>query len=97
MKSWLIKKGIPPGDIISDNEGRNTYFTAKDFISLNDSCQFSSAMIVSSFYHVTRCKYIFRKLGFRNVRSSASTRYFINDAFGMAREFLAFYEYLLLY
>jgi vancomycin permeability regulator SanA len=97
MKSWLLKKGIPAGDIISDNQGRNTFFTAKDFMRLNDSCQFSSAMIVTSFYHVTRSKYILRKLGFRKVKASASTRYFINDAFGMAREFPAFYEYMLLY
>ena len=37
MKSYLIKKNVPPIDIIADNNGKNTYFTAKDLIALNDS------------------------------------------------------------
>src|ERR1700683_2596168 len=54
MKSYLVKWKVVPGDIIADNQGSNTYFTAKDFIALNDSLHFTAAIAVTSFYHITR-------------------------------------------
>ena len=97
MKSYLLKKNLPDSVIIADNAGKNTYYTAKDFLRLNDSFHFASAIIVSSFYHASRAKYIIKKLGFPAVYSVSSKRYFFQDAYGIFREFFAFYEYLLLY
>lgn len=97
MRKYLIEQKIPASDIIADNNGNNSYLTAKDFIALNDSLHFSSAIVVSSFYHITRCKYIIKKLGFKNVEGYASHVYFINDAYGLFREFFAFYKYILFY
>ncbi|HVM88360.1 MAG TPA: YdcF family protein [Puia sp.] len=97
MKKYLLKKNIPAYDIISDNKGNNSYLTAKDFIALNDSLHFSSAVVVTSFYHISRCKYIIRKLGFKNVAGYSSKKYFINDAYGLFREFFAFYKYMIFY
>jgi vancomycin permeability regulator SanA len=97
MKKYLKEKGIPLNDIIADNYGDNSFLTAKDFIKLNDSLHFSSAIVVSSFYHITRCKYIIKKLGFKNVKGCASERYFFKDAYGLFREFFAFYKYLIFY
>lgn len=97
MKKYLIDKGVSSKDIIADNHGENSYLTAKDFITLNDSLHFSSAIVVSSFYHITRCKYIIKKLGFKNVEGFASHHYFSNDAYGLFREFFAFYKYKLWY
>jgi vancomycin permeability regulator SanA len=97
MKSYLLKKNIPDSVIIADNAGKNTFYTAKDFLRLNDSLHFKSAIVVSSFYHVSRAKYIIKKLGFPAVYSVASSRYFLQDSYGIIREFFAFYEYLVLY
>ncbi len=97
MKSYLLKKNVPAGNIISDNAGLNTYFTARDFLKLNDSSHYASAILVTSFYHITRAKYIVKKLGYKRVGAVASGSYFFNDFFGMFREFFAFYEYLVLY
>jgi vancomycin permeability regulator SanA len=97
MKKYLIEKNIPRNDIIADNYGNNSYLTAKDFIALNDSLHFSSAIVVSSFYHITRCKYIIKKLGFKNVQGFASDKYFWQDNYGLFREFFAFYKYALFY
>ncbi|MBS1948547.1 MAG: YdcF family protein [Bacteroidetes bacterium] len=97
MKRYLIKKGIPADDVIADNKGDNSYLTAKDFIALNDSLHFSSAIVVTSFYHIARCKYIIKKMGFKNVEGYASKKYFINDAYGLFREFFAFYKYVIVY
>lgn len=97
MKRYLVQKGIPSADIIEDNDGENTYYTAKDFKSVNDSLHCSSVIVVSTFYHITRCKYIFRKLGIRNVHGASSDVFYANDFLGLPREFLAFYKYLIWY
>jgi vancomycin permeability regulator SanA len=72
MKRYLVQNGVPADRIIEDNDGENTYLTAKDFRTVNDSLHFSSVIVVSTFYHITRCKYIFRKLGIRNVHGASS-------------------------
>lgn len=97
MKKYLVDKNVPAKDIIADNKGNNSYLTAKDFIALNDSLHFASAIVVSSFYHITRCKYIIKKLGYKNVEGFASEKYFWNDVYGLFREFFAFYKYVLYY
>ena len=97
MKRYLVQKGVPPADVIEDNDGENTYLTAKDFRTLADSLHCSSVIVVSSFYHITRCKYIFRKLDIRNVHSASSDVFFGNDLFGLLREFPALYKYMLWY
>lgn len=97
MKRYLISHGVPAERIIEDNAGQNTYLTAKDFGVLNDSMHFSSVIVVSSFYHITRSKYIIRKLGFKNVHSVSSDTFFWNDVPGTVRDFLAFYKYWLVY
>lgn len=97
MKSWLVKRAVPADDIIADNFGKNTYCTAVDFMKLNDSLHFSSAVIVTSFYHITRTRYILRKEGYSRLASSASDEFFWNDWFSLLREFFAFYKYLIWY
>ncbi len=97
MKRYLVQKGVLSADIIEDNDGENTYYTAKDFKAANDSLHCSSVIVVSTFYHITRCKYIFRKLGIRNVHGASSDVFYANDLLGLPREFLAFYKYLIWY
>ena len=97
MQYYLLDRGVDSSDIIVDNYGDNTYLTARNLIAWNEKAQYSSAVAVSSFYHLTRTKYIFRKLGFKNISTSGSNAYFWADWHGLTREFLAFYYYLLKY
>ena len=97
MKQYLVARGVPADRIVEDNHGENTYLTAKDFLPVADSLQVHSVIVVSSFYHITRTKYILRKLGVRNVHSDASQAFFWNDVVGLPRDAVAFYKYLLIY
>ena len=97
MGRYLMQRGVPPADIIEDNDGENTYLTAKDFRIVADSLHCSSVIVVSSFYHITRCKYIFRKLDIRNVHSASSDEFYANDLVGLLREFPALYKYMFWY
>lgn len=98
MKQYLIAHGVPASRIIEDNHGENTYLTAKDLLPVADSLHIRSIIAVSSFYHITRTKYIIWKVGFRGeVHSDASEAYFWVDLLGMLRDTAGFYVYLILY
>jgi vancomycin permeability regulator SanA len=97
MKNYLLQQGVAEADIVVDNHGQNTYLTARDFIEWNQANYYTSAIVVSQFYHITRSKYILRKLGFKNVYGAASKIYKINDVIGTLREVPAFYKYLVIY
>ena len=97
MKRYLVAAGIPADSIIEDNLGQNTYLTARNFMIVNDSLHFSSAIVVSSFYHITRSKYIMRRLGFSSVYGACSDSFFWKDVIGLIRDFFAFYKYVLVY
>ncbi|GAC1453057.1 MAG: hypothetical protein NVSMB7_15780 [Chitinophagaceae bacterium] len=97
MKNYLLQHGVPETAIVADNKGQNTYFTAKDFIAWNITHHYTSAVVVSQFYHVSRSKYILRKLGFKNVYGAASVKYSWRDIEGTLREVPAFYKYVLVY
>ena len=98
MKKYLVEHGVDSNDIFVDNLGDNTYLTAKNFIKLNKQHSFSSAVVVTNFYHITRCKYIFKKLGYKNISGNCSERFtWRDDLNGILREFAAFYKYMIVY
>ena len=97
MRLYCLKKGIPADALIEDNHGENTYLSAVDLIALQKERHFESAIVVSSFYHLTRAKYIIGKLGFHNLHSASSDVFFPIDAWGLLREFAAFYKYMIVY
>jgi vancomycin permeability regulator SanA len=97
MERYLLQRRVPANRIIADNDGNNTYLTAKDFLALNETRHFASAIVVTSFYHITRAKYIIRKLGFENVHGVSSDAFFWQDGYGLFRDCLAFYKYVFLY
>ncbi len=97
MHQYLLEQGVPDSAILVDNYGNNSYLTAKNFLTWNQTAQVRSAVVVTSFYHITRSKYIVKKLGFQAVQGACSKYSAINDWVGLAREFPAFYKYLLVY
>ena len=97
MRNYLLSKGVADSAIIVDNYGDNSYLTARNFIGFNKQDQYSSAVMVTSYFHVTRCKYIMRKLGFQVVSGDYSRFMRVIDWYSLAREFPAFYKYCMIY
>ena len=56
----------------------------------------SSVTIISQFYHITRTKLAFRKVGFENVYTAHAKYFEVRDIYSLAREFVAYYKYLLM-
>lgn len=98
MKEYLVRNGVPDSAVVADNAGANTYLTAKDFLEWDKKNEYDTVIIVSQFYHITRSKYILRKLGYEGeIKSASSEVYHWKDLLGTAREVPAFYKYLLVY
>ena len=98
MKSYLVGKGVPDSIVVEDNEGANTYFTVLNFLKWNGDKKYSTVMVISQFYHITRSKYILKKMGFTGEIYSVSSDVFSwKDILGTIREVPAFYKYMLLY
>lgn len=97
MKKYLLQHGVPDTAVVADNGGQNTFLTAQDFMAWNKTHHYTSAIVVSQFYHITRTKYILRKSGFPNVAGVSSVQYSLQDVVSTLREVLAFYKYVLWY
>lgn len=96
MKDYLIKKGIPDNNIISDNNGYNTFMTAQNSKVIMDKMDLNSVMVISQFFHITRTKLAFKKVGFEKVYSAHAKYFGIRDIYSLVREFFAYYKYLLM-
>ena len=94
MQEYLIKKGVPKSDIIVDNYGNNTSATIENTVKIVDSLNYSSIIVVSQYFHLTRTKMLLKKTKIKNV-NSVSPRYFeARDIYSIFREFVAFYSQL---
>lgn len=91
MKEYLIHQGIPDSVIMVDNKGNTTRATVDNTMKLKEKYPFSSAIVVSQYFHVTRTKKLFKDKGFTNI-SSVSPHYFEwRDFYSILREFPAYY------
>lgn len=95
MADYLLKLGVDSNKIIIDNLGNTTHLTAvnaKKIIDLN-----TSIIVVSQYFHVSRCKLALRQEGFTEVTGAHSHHFEWRDAMGIFREFFAYYKYLFAY
>lgn len=95
MKQYLVTNGVPADSIIADNNGYNTYMTARNYDSIRKIYGFKTLTLVTQFYHITRNKLSLLKFGISANGSAHGKTFFWKDGFGLVREFLAFYKYLL--
>lgn len=96
MKEYLAEKGIPDDKILLDSNGYNSYMTAKNTKAIMDEMGFDSIMIITQFYHISRTKLAFDKMGVENVYSTHAEYLDIRDVYSVVREFFAYYKYLFL-
>lgn len=100
MKNYLISHGISSGKIIVDSQGKNTLASTKQLkqiIQSEHKSPFTSKIIViSSYYHILRCKLSMKLYGINNVKGVHAKGFESRDMYSIVREFVAFYKYLLI-
>jgi len=95
MATFLIKKGVKEEDIIIDDFGNNSWLTAVNFKTNQHKSK--SVVIVTQFYHITRCKLAFKKAGINNISAVAPNYFEWRDFYSLFREFFGYYKYLIFY
>lgn len=96
MRDYLIGKGIPEDKILTDSNGYNTFMTAQNTKSIMEDMEFDSVLIITQFYHISRTKLAFGKVGIKNVYSAHAEYLDFRDAYSVFREFFAYYKYIFL-
>ena len=98
MQRYLVAQGVPEANIIVDNAGVNTYSTARNARRILREHGWSSVILVSSYYHLSRCKLAFARFGISpgcEVYTAHADRFEWRDCRSLPREFVAYYYYLL--
>jgi SanA protein len=86
MRDYLLARGVPPGDIIMDHFGINTYdsmYRAKYVFGIE------SLIISTQYFHIRRAVYIARKMGIDAVGYPSEDRHLNTIRYLKAREVLA--------
>ncbi|MFN7249841.1 MAG: YdcF family protein [Anaerobacillus sp.] len=94
MKEYLVNKGIPSEIIIEDNNGYNSFMTAENTKAIMKELKIESVMVISQYFHITRTKLAFSKLGFKNVYAAHAEIFEYRDFYSIIREFPAYYKYI---
>lgn len=95
MADYLVSKGVPSNLIKVDNEGVNTRSTAVNFV--RDYPLETSAITVTQYFHITRCKLAFRQAGVKNPKGVHAEIFELRDPYAAFREFFGYYKYLVCY
>ncbi len=93
MRNYLRAKNIPEENIIPDNKGIDTFTSAKNTAEIMSSHHWTSVIIVSQFFHITRSTFAFRQFGIPVIYSAHADYYELRDVYSLGREVVAIIDY----
>ncbi|HEX4141570.1 MAG TPA: YdcF family protein [Candidatus Methylacidiphilales bacterium] len=94
MTKYLEEHHVPSSSIIEDSGGADTEEMARDVAELMRDHGFSSVMIISDYYRMSRLKLALLHAGVTNISKSHVGAAGVQDAGPIAREVVALYTYL---
>jgi len=96
MKRYLQEHKIPGSAIFMDSKGNNTYLTAKHTRRLMQQKKWHSVLLISQYFHISRCKLAFSRFGLAQVHSARAVYSFEwRELYSLFREFFGYYAYWL--
>lgn len=95
MKKYLVEQGIEEKNIIEDSKGFTTFDTAKNTKKIIEEKNWKSVLVVSQYYHISRIKLAFHKVGIGTVFSAHAKIWEWRDLYSLLREFVGYYAYLI--
>jgi vancomycin permeability regulator SanA len=94
MRQYLVSQGVPDGAVLVDNAGNTTQGTARNFAATAQLRHFSSVVVVSQFFHISRTKLLLKQQQFPHIYGAHANYYELRDIYALIREFAAYYTYL---
>ena len=86
MSRYLIAHGVPAADVIADNQGVNTFASARFTARLMRERGWGSVCVVTQYYHVPRARLALRRFGVGTVYSEHAWFFEVRDPFSILRE-----------
>ncbi len=93
MRTYLVSQGIPAEWIIADNQGINTYASARFTARLVRERGWRSVCVVTDYYHVPRARLALRRFGVGTVYSARSRSIDPTDIRHLLREMAGLVTY----
>jgi uncharacterized SAM-binding protein YcdF (DUF218 family) len=95
MKRYLVTQGIPNSTILVDDQGVDTFASARNVVSILQAEHLKSVFVITQYFHIPRSKLALLKFGISPI-FNAHPRYFEpRDIYSTAREIPAYIKYLL--
>lgn len=96
MRGYLIEAGLPTDRLLVDPDGVNTLATARNARRLMAEHRLTSALVVSHYFHLARCKLLFEEQGIAAVTIPARmSRRLLLEQYYFARECVGYLWYAL--
>jgi vancomycin permeability regulator SanA len=94
MRDFAIEKGVPADRILVDDRGFNTRASARNCRPILDANGLSTALVVSHYYHLARCKLAFaeQRVSCTTVPARMSMR-LVKEPYYVLRECVAYLVY----
>ncbi|MBI4584859.1 MAG: YdcF family protein [Planctomycetes bacterium] len=98
MKKYALKRGVPAQAILLDEQGNNTYLSARNCRKIAGERGFRELIVVSQYFHNARVKLIFERSGIPCYTMPAEpSERLVRDNFWLFREAVAYPYYLVFY
>jgi vancomycin permeability regulator SanA len=94
MRLFFIKHHVPASSIFTDTLGKSTLLTAKHTSQICEKHKLKTVIIVSQFYHLSRCTLLFKKQKINVLGTTSPSYYEWRDSYSLFREFFGYYYYL---
>ena len=94
MANYLVDQGIPRAAIFEDNEGNNTFASAKKTAALCAERKIRRVMVISQYFHIPRAELALKKFGVPHVlHAHANYVEWARDLYSLSRELAGFITY----
>jgi len=93
MKEYLIAQGVPAEAIVADNEGVDTWSSAKNAAAILLERGGSSVFVVTQYFHLPRSRMALQKCGIEDIASAYPHFFEPRDAYSIAREMAGLGKY----
>ena len=93
MKAYLVASGVPTEAIFTDNQGVNTFETARFTAALIKAKGFKRAILVSQYFHMAQFRLAMSKHGVPIGGTVHSRQFELRDFYSLGREVFGFIRY----
>ena len=86
MKEYLVAQGVPAEMIIADNEGVDTWSSAKNTAAILQERGGRSVFVITQYFHLPRSRMALRKCGVTDIASAYPHFFEPRDVYSILRE-----------